>query len=351
MYYREAMSKPEAKTSRGVPIRHIAGLDTMRFLAALCVVFSHQLFPLAAYVPQKTGIWAVLVGLNNTVFNGFAAVIVFFVISGFCIHYPYACGQKVLSIPFLSRRLLRIAIPAACAVALADICGPEARFREDTVLWSLYYEMIYYLIYPALRIFFMRFGLPLVIACSTVTSVVLIAFHWDNSQYWEFPISYGWLVTFPAWLLGCLLAERIANNDVSRREDGIWIWRLLGFCYGAFSLAYFYHGPIKIGVPALLFPFIFYSYFWIDREISYMRATGVSPLLEWGGKWSYSVYIVHIIVLVGLRLSFAIDPALFWVIKLAVALVASYCFYLLVEWPAHWLARSVSQRLAKQLVF
>lgn len=344
------MSKPEAKTSLGTPIRHIAGLDTMRFVAAICVVFSHEIFPLAAYVPQKKGIWAVLVGLNNTAFNGFAAVLVFFVISGFCIHYPYAYGQKFLSIPFLSRRLLRIAIPAACAVGLPNLCGREARFREDTVLWSLYYEMIYYLIYPALRIFFARFGILPLVACSTAMSAVLIAFHWDNSQYRDFPTSYRWLVPFPAWLLGCLLAEKIANNDAARRKRGVWMWRLLGFSYGAFSLAYYYHGPIKVGVPALLFSFILYSYFWIGREISYMRATGVSAFLEWGGKWSYSIYIVHIIVLVSLRPSFAIDPALLWVVKMVAVLVASYCFYPLIEWPAHRLARLVSHILAKQMV-
>lgn len=55
-------------------IEHVAGLDTIRVLAALCVAFGHGAsFPFPAYVPEKIGIWRVLVGIYAGAFNGVAA--------------------------------------------------------------------------------------------------------------------------------------------------------------------------------------------------------------------------------------------------------------------------------------
>jgi peptidoglycan/LPS O-acetylase OafA/YrhL len=46
-------------------------------------------------------------------------VIVFFVISGFCIHYPYHKGKPVLLREFLVRRCLRIGIPLSICLLIA----------------------------------------------------------------------------------------------------------------------------------------------------------------------------------------------------------------------------------------
>lgn len=327
---------------------HVVGLDAIRFLAAMCVAFGHGArFPIDQYVP-RAGVWRVIVGLNNSAFNGVAAVIIFFVISGFCIHYIYACGKPFSVLPFLARRLLRIATPLVCAVVLANLIGADARGALDAVLWTLYYEMIYYVAYPLLRPLFVSIGVRACIGGSMVISCVLIASHWGFAYYWEFPLSYGWLVPFPAWLLGCLLAEVIANRSVWSDTRAIWAWRLTGLAYAGFAQAYLFHGEIHVGLPTLLFPFIVYSYFWLDREISHIRAAGVWPLLEWAGNWSYSIYLIHGLVLVGLEpLHSTIDPAALWAIKLIAIVLASCCFYLVVEGPAHQLARRLAYRVSK----
>lgn len=350
----QCLNIPEAAAREGavaprMSSKHIVGLNAIRFLAAMCVAFGHGArFPVEQYVPAKAGLWALIVGLNNSAFNGLAAVIVFFVISGFCIHFAYACGQPFSVLPFLTRRLFRIAVPVACAVALARFIGAEAHGALGAVLWTLYYEMIYYVVYPLLRKALISFGISRCIAASTAVSLALITSHWGFPYYWDFPLLYGWLVPFPAWLFGCLLAEAVANRNVWRRARGIWLWRLFGFAYAATAQAYFFHGAIYIGLPALLFPFIVYSYFWLDREISYMRAAGVWPILEWAGNWSYSVYLIHGLVLAGLDpLHSMINPALLWAINLIAILLASYFFYLVIERPAHQLARHVGHRLSK----
>lgn len=333
--------------------KNVAGLDSIRFLAAMFVAFSHGAnFPIADYVPAKVGIWAALVGLNNVAFNGVAAVMIFFVISGFCIHYRYAGGQPFLIVPFLWRRMLRIAIPAATAVILAYFLGAAAQNALNAVIWTLYYEMIYYVLYPVLRILFGALTVSGCVACSIIISIALIAWHWKVAYYQEFPVIYGWLVPFPAWLLGCLLAEIVAVRNIWNRECHIWLWRFAGWTYAASAQAYFFHGPIRVGLPALTLPFIIYAFFWLNREITHARFSGTSPILEWTGRWSYSIYLMHGIVLVYLApFGAVISPALLWITKLAVIWAGSYAFYLIVERPAQQFARSVSYRFSKRPIF
>lgn len=339
----------ENKALLEAPNKHVAGLDTIRFLAAMWVALGHgAMFPVIAYAPAKAGVWKVIIGLNNSAFNGVAAVMIFFVISGFCIHYAYACGRPFLTVPFLWRRLLRIAIPAVASVALADLIGAQARGALDAVLWSLYYEMIYYFIYPALRVAFLSVGILTCLVCSAMISAILIVVNWGLAYYWEFPFLYGWLVPFPAWLLGCLLAELVAGRTIWPEVRHIWAWRIAGVSYAAFVQAYFFHATVKIGMPALLFPFVIYSFFWLDREIARMRSAGAPPFLEWAGKWSYSIYLMHGIVLVSLEPKISIEPALLWGMKVLAILAASYFFYLIIERPAHQFARVMSYRFAGQ---
>ena len=50
-------------------------------------------------------------------YDGVAAVIVFFVISGLCVHYPYARSGHCPLPSFFARRFLRIGIPLAVVAA------------------------------------------------------------------------------------------------------------------------------------------------------------------------------------------------------------------------------------------
>ena len=83
----------------------IRGLDAIRFVAALIVALNHGAAPPFAEWFGRTALWSrALAGLSAVMFNGVAAVLVFFVISGFCIHYPYARGAPFRWAPGPSRR-------------------------------------------------------------------------------------------------------------------------------------------------------------------------------------------------------------------------------------------------------
>ena len=69
---------------------HIAGLDSLRFVAALWVVFSHMgCFPLTEGIDRHNPVGFFIHAVYGNLFPGPAAVMVFFVISGFCIHFPF----------------------------------------------------------------------------------------------------------------------------------------------------------------------------------------------------------------------------------------------------------------------
>ncbi|HEY1750144.1 MAG TPA: acyltransferase [Caulobacteraceae bacterium] len=329
--------------------RHeIKGLDTLRFVAASIVALGNgAAFPLADEI-GKHGAWQrVLTGVWGVSFNGVAAVIVFFVISGFCIHYGPATGAPYRTGPFWVRRGVRIAGPLLGAMALATALGHRAEGALGAVLWSLYCELIYYALYPLLRIAFRRLGLANTVLISLLVAGAMIVVGWRLPYYWSFTIWLTWLVGLPAWLLGCLLAEQVAAIGVAGAGN-VWAWRAGLWTYATVALAVFFHAPIKAGLPLLLFPFQLLIYLWIMAEMNHFERRGTSRLLEWCGRWSYSLYLVHNIVISATPIS---PTALVtgWMLRVALILGGSLAFYAVVEAPSHWLARTASRRLTSSL--
>jgi peptidoglycan/LPS O-acetylase OafA/YrhL len=72
-------------------ILRIYNLETVRFLAAGLVFFSHGGAPVAP-VSGRGGIAEVL---YSSLWNGEGAVMIFFVISGFCIHLPQTKSHRL----------------------------------------------------------------------------------------------------------------------------------------------------------------------------------------------------------------------------------------------------------------
>jgi len=97
-----------------------------------------------------------------------------FIISGFCIHYPYVSGREFSVSAFYISRLTRIAIPMLAAIGIS-LFLPHGYTSLEAVLWSLYCEIVYYTIYPLLRLMYSRFDyyypLPLASPCR-------LAWHW-----------------------------------------------------------------------------------------------------------------------------------------------------------------------------
>jgi peptidoglycan/LPS O-acetylase OafA/YrhL len=103
-----------------------------------------------------------------------------------------------------------------------------------------------------------------------------------------------------------------------------------------------FHGGIHQIQTGLRTGVIFY--FWLRAEASYYWDKNPWRLLVWGGQWSYSRYLVHPLVISMCAASglLAFESRRDWIVVVVLILLASYVFYLVVEWPSHNLARKIS---------
>ncbi|HVA91884.1 MAG TPA: acyltransferase [Chloroflexota bacterium] len=325
--------------------RRILGLDALRFLCALCVVQGH--LRLSGYLildhlhgPTSLVYWVrVVVNQGIPIPNGPNAVIVFFVISGFCIHYPYRNEKKLNVRQFMVRRYVRVGVPAVVAGFFLYRTGFHS--LQDSVLWSVLCEMIYYSIYPLLMSLKHRFGWRWLIAGSFLLAYAVVASQMGGPYNGDFP-SLGagltWILGLPCWLLGCLLAEKQAKFRV-HGPKAQWLFRC-GIVLASFigttlrfhqGIGYYWSEP-ALGI---------LIYFWLGTEIAYYTVRKPWKWLEWCGSWSYSIYLFHapIAIYVGNMLKSTLSKSPLLLVELASLLVGCYLVYRLVERPAHLMAR------------
>lgn len=306
---------------------HITGLDTVRAAAALSVVFAHLLGPS-------------MPGITKYLFTGHPAVIAFFVVSGFCIHYPYRYTEMQV-LPFLCGRFLRIIPPAAVAFALAQAIGIKAYNPIDGyILWSVVCEMIYYCLYPLLLLASRKLGWVSIIVIATLTSFT-VAIGYGSDQYGNAQV-YGpqlnWVVGLPAWLIGCLLAEHF---EKIRLVGKAWHYRVATAAIA--SVLYWATINTPAGFYLTMTPFAILAALWILSEIRAAETYGANRLMETIGVGCFSIYLIHVVAAAAIERFIAVNPLL--VCPLALGLV--YPFYRWVERPSHSIARRTRKTLGK----
>jgi len=171
---------PESHGANLAPAtRHVRGLDSLRFIAALWVAFSHgAAIPFKLLLVNGGQVAHAVADLSGVLFNGVAAVSVFFVISGFCIHFPSARADRIHTRVFLIRRYTRIGGPLIATWVIIACSPARVASAGQAVLWSVYCELIYYSLYPLLFKLFLSLGIETILAAATLVSVLLIATGW-----------------------------------------------------------------------------------------------------------------------------------------------------------------------------
>jgi len=335
----------------------VSGLDTLRLFAAVWVAMYHGAAPpLGEIVPVSGAAGLNAVNLtSNFVFNGTAAVMAFFVISGFVIHRPAAEGRSLDLYGYLARRVLRIGPPMLIAYGASALAGPPCLAALSGVLWSLFCELAYYLLYPALRLAFGRGWTIPVFVATALFAFALLAVSGRTLYYWQLPLPTMILVGLPNWILGCVLAERRipAVAPASPRET-IWRWRI-----GAVALSpalRLLAGRLEppIGFPDTHWIAAVFALFWIERELAWRRLRPPPQWTEALGRASYSLYLVHAPVLAALgeaddsaRAHGPIAVTALWLAKVGAIGATTFAFYVLCERPSHRLARRVGAWLGR----
>jgi len=344
---------PQAMPSDPVPPRlpRIAGLDSIRAICALWVVLGH--FggpPLTHGLDESNPVARVFGGIYNNLWNGPAAVIIFFVISGFCIHYPHSRALRIPSVrAYFAQRYLRIGIPLVVAIGISTLLSVNLSLFGLSILWSLLAELIYYTLYPFLLAGRRRAAswVPLVLA-GFVLALGVAATNPSAKDYPSFGNGLNWLLGLPCWLAGCWLADLRGRQPAPPPVSpwSIWIWRGLVFGLAMVCSMLRFHSPV--GFPWSLNAFAMVSVFWLAREMEWFGRNPPWRWLEWAGAWSYSLYLFHVLAKpMYLRWEKPNFGYFFnWFFLMLFILATSYLFYLLVERPGHLAAKRAGRALA-----
>jgi peptidoglycan/LPS O-acetylase OafA/YrhL len=325
-------------------VGRVLPISSIRFVLAMWVVLSHFSIPILSDHKQMDILGAFRASVN-TAFNGPAAVIVFFVVSGFCIHFPNRNGLVVRSWKlYYARRYLRTLIPMMAALGLALPLKVPFGLFSDSVLWSLLCEEIYYFLYPALLFLRDRIGWRYLMSLCWGLSVITLLTDPRAMAYPSYGAGFNWILGLPCWLMGCRLAERLESfyaSPVSVFQ--IWAWRGATWMLSSLSLILRFHA--RIGYPWTLNLFAAFATLWIEREIRFYKA-GRKPLFEKLGEATYSIYLTHFssgAIARTLPIYAAMTSGVAWFWTMLCCGTLATAFYWLIERPSHRFARYFSR--------
>jgi peptidoglycan/LPS O-acetylase OafA/YrhL len=308
----------------------IESIDGLRAVAALAVVLSHSFYlhnGQVNYLGFK---------LINAFFysHGISAVLIFFMLSGLCIHLPIANGKPFKIGAFFIRRSLRILptlIVAYGFIYYLRLLKPSVDFDAPT--WSLWVELLYYAIYPLLYIISTRIStinLSLISISISVSATCLLNFptnfHGGNN------ILYNALMGLCYWIAGMVLAEIIAKKKEPKLPRflllinlGILRSLLVLLDAAAYTLYHLYKLPYTVSL-ASISPLLF---LYVYKEI---QETKFNYIFVSIGIFSYSLYLFHQPIM---QLLNSVDSEFTTSISALVVVIATcYIPYLLIEKPS-----------------
>lgn len=358
----------------------IYSLDGLRGVAAVAVLLGHARI---IYIENGPGGWMGLDGvrqlLNATGPWGFTAVWLFFILSGFVLAWSFTRNAKVDYGVYILRRLARLYIPVWGAVVLAVVtmlfvsradktlgdwaAGHPAHIElrhvvsdltlvggigsTITPLWSLRWE-VFFSVLLILYVLVARKINPwvLMIACYGLSIVgnvignqvlmympmfgigVAFAFAWGSIQQISLRVA-GWFgrVPFAAGALA-VLALLAATSLQSVHQ----ILPSLGISTTLPSAATFACRLLSVALIVVIVG--------VSKTVG--KAFTLAPI-AWLGKVSFSLYLVHeIVLLVGVYATKADTTAL--VVSVLLCFPVAWLFYKLVEEPAHNLSKRIGAR-------
>lgn len=324
------------------------GLDSLRYILCLVVLFSHIFSHPEFRIPPNYPTISLLSRGLNLVFNGTAFVIAFFILSGFLIHYT-SKSETINLKKFYARRFIRLLGP----LLIVYLIESRLEYIDKSIFWSIICELVYYFIYPFIvkinltwkMKFLISFIFSLVLIVIFAFNDILALFNQSSSYYhryyWQLGPLFTWVIGLPCWLLGVLIPENI-DNEKQLVSKKIYLIRafilILSIGLNLLKKEHFLSNIIS-----MIF-FVLICYFWIKNEIIYYKSKKPFYFMEKLGKSSYSLFICHpLIILVSIHYFPVNLPTAVFVTGLAIIL--SYIFYILIEKPFHTLARNIGNSI------
>ncbi len=360
-------------------------IDLLRGLSCLGILLFHIRVDLwigwwrIRHFPEEYSTFSKAIAWLSTPapFLGYA-ILLFFLISGFCIHYPNTLPNSRpiwktyflrrcwrVCPPYFAALLVTMAVSYYCHIQWGDTTWDPGRiirvatfsqnyppgvgqFLSNPSLWTIPLEIEFYLLYPLAFSFFSQ------LRSWTLCALAFSLCGWSvflNYQGTSWP-SFTSLFFWPAWLLGAWVAQLYRDGKLS----AIPLKLLLPA--GGITLTLALAGRLNhwdswiqyfLWIDFYLFLFIFsLANQQILNRICFSK---VLRLLSWLGKISFSLYLLHfpLFKLFGYlhKEQFGEKPANFLV---SVAYLIPVC--LLASVFYHWIERPIHQwskrRLAKE---
>jgi len=372
------------KTTRPASTR-LTALDGLRGLAAVIVVFHHALYtnpdfpgaPGGGNAPVGSAMWWISYTPLKFATAGVESVIVFFVLSGLVVTLPVVRHRGFDWVAYFPRRVVRLMVPVTASVLLAaawvaaipqvstqpkgtwlsnsstpnfsweyivkaiDLLGGDGQINNP--LWSLRWELLFSLALPVFAVAAIAVrkwwigGLAL--AC---------ALTWLGARAGSAELEY-----LPAFFVGAVIAVRLdAVRNVADRINARWfrhpLWAALTVGSGLLMIAPWLVGPGVTQLPELehalkgLVPLAAAGLVVAVLGWKPLRAVFESRPFQFAGTISFSLYLVHVPILIFSTYLFASEPwyvALLFGIPLAV--VVSIAFTWLIEKRSHLWSKAV----------
>lgn len=383
-------AQARAKTEEWCSVGRFRSLDGLRGIAAFVVLIHHTLLifppvvePYVDNVRAADGWPSVLMYTPvHLLWDGQAAVYIFFVLSGFVVALPVIRRRANFSwLTYYPQRLARLYLPVWAAVAFtvglilfidrntpignswldasAGFVSKRDLFLDLTLivgdgelmsqLWTLRWEVIFSILLPLYVWIAIRFNRHW-LAIATASLGLIVAGQFGLGSYASI---------LPMFMLGVLLAVRLpeVSEFSARLNRGQRAWIVAGtllLMSSPWMLTGLGATGSLVGVSRVAAIVAATVSVWIALTVPAASRVLSSRGMQWLGTISFSLYLVHEPIVISSAFFFGEDQLVIAaVVAITLSLGVAVAFYHLIERPSHlfarWLGQAVQEKFGSKV--